>query len=366
MPRSPSRPSPCRRRCSTCCWRCATASSTATRSMHRVEELTDGAVRMGPGTLYGAIKRMLADGLIEESDERPDPALDDQRRRYYRITARESAPARPRSTGSRRCCATRRHAPSSETRDGRRTACTASLFLLYPRRFRRDYHDGWSSSTVDQRRDCGSSRAVSVGDGARPVAHRAHPQPEAFMDRRARESTAVCAIVDRARARVSRVLAAVVALTGATEGDARLLGWILARRGAASRRGDWIVGDVDGSRGAAIAVRRRARSRPVAAAGVDAVPGDVARAPGPRRLHRPSTDDRASHFLSVAIERREKRDLRGGRGWVGGRRRAPRARLRTRVAPCACASASRGAPDVRQQHRVGRASSRGCTSGSRS
>ena len=55
--------------------------------MHRVEELTDGAVRMGPGTLYGAIKRMLADGLIEETDERPDPALDDQRRRYYRLTA---------------------------------------------------------------------------------------------------------------------------------------------------------------------------------------------------------------------------------------------------------------------------------------
>jgi DNA-binding PadR family transcriptional regulator len=54
--------------------------------MQRVEQLTDGAVRMGPGTLYGAIKRMLADGLIEETDERPDPALDDQRRRYYRIT----------------------------------------------------------------------------------------------------------------------------------------------------------------------------------------------------------------------------------------------------------------------------------------
>ena len=55
--------------------------------MQRVEELTDGAVRMGPGTLYGAIKRMLADGLIEETAERPDPAVDDQRRRYYRITA---------------------------------------------------------------------------------------------------------------------------------------------------------------------------------------------------------------------------------------------------------------------------------------
>ena len=55
--------------------------------MHRVEDLTDGDVRMGPGTLYGAIKRMLADGLIVEAEERPDPALDDQRRRYYRITA---------------------------------------------------------------------------------------------------------------------------------------------------------------------------------------------------------------------------------------------------------------------------------------
>jgi DNA-binding PadR family transcriptional regulator len=54
--------------------------------MQSVEQLTDGAVRMGPGTLYGAIKRMLAEGLIEESDERPDPVLDDQRRRYYRIT----------------------------------------------------------------------------------------------------------------------------------------------------------------------------------------------------------------------------------------------------------------------------------------
>ena len=55
--------------------------------MQRVAALTDGAVRMGPGTLYGAIKRMLAEGLIEESDERPDPAIDDQRRRYYRVTA---------------------------------------------------------------------------------------------------------------------------------------------------------------------------------------------------------------------------------------------------------------------------------------
>ena len=42
---------------------------------------------MGPGTLYGTIKRMLDSGLIEETEERPDPALNDERRRYYRLTA---------------------------------------------------------------------------------------------------------------------------------------------------------------------------------------------------------------------------------------------------------------------------------------
>jgi DNA-binding PadR family transcriptional regulator len=54
--------------------------------MRQVDKMSDGTVKMGPGTLYGSIKRMLADGLIEESAERPDPDLDDQRRRYYRLT----------------------------------------------------------------------------------------------------------------------------------------------------------------------------------------------------------------------------------------------------------------------------------------
>ena len=49
--------------------------------------LADGEQRMGPGTLYGSIKRMLNDGLIAESGERPDPTLDDERRRYYRLTS---------------------------------------------------------------------------------------------------------------------------------------------------------------------------------------------------------------------------------------------------------------------------------------
>ena len=52
-----------------------------------VERFTDGALRLGPGTLYWSIKRMVEDGLIEESDERPDPELDDERRRYDRSTA---------------------------------------------------------------------------------------------------------------------------------------------------------------------------------------------------------------------------------------------------------------------------------------
>jgi DNA-binding PadR family transcriptional regulator len=54
--------------------------------MKDVEAQTDGQMKMGPGTLYGSIKRMLAAGLIEEADQRPDPELDDERRRYYRLT----------------------------------------------------------------------------------------------------------------------------------------------------------------------------------------------------------------------------------------------------------------------------------------
>ena len=54
---------------------------------------TDGKVRLRAGTLYAVIRRFVDDGLIEESAERPDPALDDERRRYYRITDRGRAVA---------------------------------------------------------------------------------------------------------------------------------------------------------------------------------------------------------------------------------------------------------------------------------
>jgi DNA-binding PadR family transcriptional regulator len=54
--------------------------------MQEVLERTNGTVRLWPATLYGSLKRLIGDGLIEESDERPVAELDDARRRYYRLT----------------------------------------------------------------------------------------------------------------------------------------------------------------------------------------------------------------------------------------------------------------------------------------
>ena len=54
--------------------------------MKEVEERTSGSVRLSTGTLYGIIKRLLAEGLAVESRQRPPAAEDDERRRYYRLT----------------------------------------------------------------------------------------------------------------------------------------------------------------------------------------------------------------------------------------------------------------------------------------
>ena len=51
-----------------------------------VERETGGVIRIGPGTLYGALKRMVQSGWVRESARRPDPSIDDERRRYYRLT----------------------------------------------------------------------------------------------------------------------------------------------------------------------------------------------------------------------------------------------------------------------------------------
>jgi DNA-binding PadR family transcriptional regulator len=64
--------------------------SLATEDRHGYSILVDVRDRTGdplrPGSLYRALGRLLDDGLVEELDERPDPALDDERRRYYRLT----------------------------------------------------------------------------------------------------------------------------------------------------------------------------------------------------------------------------------------------------------------------------------------
>lgn len=59
-----------------------------------VERRTGGEVRLSAATLYRSIQRLLEDGLIVELRERPAPELDDERRRYYRITPRGEAAAR--------------------------------------------------------------------------------------------------------------------------------------------------------------------------------------------------------------------------------------------------------------------------------
>jgi len=54
--------------------------------MTEVSERSEHTVRLGAGTLYGSLKRLLEDGLVEEAGERSDAELGDERRRYYRIT----------------------------------------------------------------------------------------------------------------------------------------------------------------------------------------------------------------------------------------------------------------------------------------
>ncbi len=61
--------------------------------LQEVERRTEGRVVLHPGTLYRGLNRMLTQGWIEELDERPDPEMDDERRRYYRITSRGRAVA---------------------------------------------------------------------------------------------------------------------------------------------------------------------------------------------------------------------------------------------------------------------------------
>ena len=98
--------------------------------MQEVATLTEEKIRLGPGTLYRSIKALLAEGLIEETSERPDPALDDERRRYYRLTEQ----------GNRAAAA-----------EGDSSAGLAfifpALFLSPPARWRWPWPASWSSGS---------------------------------------------------------------------------------------------------------------------------------------------------------------------------------------------------------------------------
>ena len=54
--------------------------------MQDIAQRTEGAIKLGAGTLYRSVQRMLEQGLISEVSARPAPEMDDERRRYYRIT----------------------------------------------------------------------------------------------------------------------------------------------------------------------------------------------------------------------------------------------------------------------------------------
>jgi DNA-binding PadR family transcriptional regulator len=54
----------------------------------RIEDATEGRVKIGPGTLYGTLQKLESSGLIREVSDAPDPDDDDARRRYYRLTPR--------------------------------------------------------------------------------------------------------------------------------------------------------------------------------------------------------------------------------------------------------------------------------------
>ncbi|HKD05975.1 MAG TPA: PadR family transcriptional regulator [Bryobacteraceae bacterium] len=62
--------------------------------MQDVAARTNGRIKLSPGTLYGAIRRLLEEGLIVELNDRPDPEYDNERRRYYRLTDAGYAAAR--------------------------------------------------------------------------------------------------------------------------------------------------------------------------------------------------------------------------------------------------------------------------------
>ena len=110
--------------------------------MRRVGELSDGAVRMGPGTLYGTLNRLVADGLIVETTDRVDRD-ESERRRYYELTAEGRAVALAELARLKTLVhrATGHLAGGAAGVNGDRPALRLYrvLLRLYPREFRDEY-----------------------------------------------------------------------------------------------------------------------------------------------------------------------------------------------------------------------------------
>ena len=147
---------------------------------------TDDSVRIGAGTLYALIKRALADGLLVESDDRPDPALDDERRRYYRLTPLGRSVAEAEVVAAR---GDRRHGAGQEAAAAKGVAMTTpdrrsrssrvfrALLRLLPFDFRlehgREMEQVFRAQQTDARHEGTRRRrgAPLARDGARPADH---------------------------------------------------------------------------------------------------------------------------------------------------------------------------------------------------
>ena len=138
----------------------AEAPSHGYRIMSEVEELSGGVMRLGPGTLYGSIKRMLGQRLIEELDERPDPALDDERRRYYQLTPLGAAGRGRRARAPDRAHPHRRQAApgpapaGADVTSGHRPTrfLSRGLVWLMPRALRDEYGPDMVQLALDRLR----------------------------------------------------------------------------------------------------------------------------------------------------------------------------------------------------------------------
>ena len=148
--------------------------------MLEVRERTGGKVRLGPGTLYGAIKRLKEGGVIEESGGRSGTEVDDERRRYYRLTGfggEVLAAEVARLDGLVRAARREGRLPRAESGGGVMTSPRGderavgaseriyrSLLRAYPRELRDEYGDGyWPSVSGPVLRGAGGPRRPGSG-----------------------------------------------------------------------------------------------------------------------------------------------------------------------------------------------------------